>query len=328
MAPQEDIVIAVMGVTGAGKSNFIRKITGREDIVVGHSLESCTDQLATYQFPLDGHTITLVDTPGFNDTYNSDSEILSQITQWLESTYRANHKLTGLIYLHRIMDPRMAGSALRNLRMFQKLCGEQTMKNIVLTSTHWDVVGNDVAVARETELRETDGFWKSMINLGAQVARFNGDAECGRNIVRILHDKPPVALAVQTQLVDEGKPLPVTDAAIVVHDELAELRRIFEAEMAAERARAEAQRLAMEREAAENKRRIEAEAAAALAEAQRFQREKEEQMRALEREVQRQNEENERNALEEIARRIDLEQRKVVRSVENEVKRFARRFRF
>lgn len=34
------VIVAVMGVTGSGKSSFIRKMTGREDIVVGDSLSS------------------------------------------------------------------------------------------------------------------------------------------------------------------------------------------------------------------------------------------------------------------------------------------------
>jgi putative ribosome biogenesis GTPase RsgA len=35
-----DIVITVMGVTGAGKSSFIASVTGRKDIRVGHDLYS------------------------------------------------------------------------------------------------------------------------------------------------------------------------------------------------------------------------------------------------------------------------------------------------
>lgn len=35
-----DVVVAVLGVTGVGKSTFIKTITGREDVVVGHSLTS------------------------------------------------------------------------------------------------------------------------------------------------------------------------------------------------------------------------------------------------------------------------------------------------
>jgi ABC-type branched-subunit amino acid transport system ATPase component len=35
-----DIVIAVMGVTGAGKSSFVATVTGQKDIRVGHDLYS------------------------------------------------------------------------------------------------------------------------------------------------------------------------------------------------------------------------------------------------------------------------------------------------
>jgi ABC-type uncharacterized transport system ATPase component len=41
MSPSSsDIVIAVMGMTGAGKSSFIKKVSGREDIVIGHKISS------------------------------------------------------------------------------------------------------------------------------------------------------------------------------------------------------------------------------------------------------------------------------------------------
>jgi ABC-type sugar transport system ATPase subunit len=36
----DDVVIALMGVTGAGKSTFIKTITGYEDIQIGHNLTS------------------------------------------------------------------------------------------------------------------------------------------------------------------------------------------------------------------------------------------------------------------------------------------------
>jgi Fe-S cluster assembly ATPase SufC len=34
------LMIAVMGVTGAGKSSFIKTVTGRDDVGVGHGLRS------------------------------------------------------------------------------------------------------------------------------------------------------------------------------------------------------------------------------------------------------------------------------------------------
>lgn len=36
----EDIVIAVMGVTGVGKSTFIKTVSGRNDVIAGESLSS------------------------------------------------------------------------------------------------------------------------------------------------------------------------------------------------------------------------------------------------------------------------------------------------
>lgn len=39
---EADVIIAIMGVTGVGKSTFIKTITGREDIAVGHGLSSGT----------------------------------------------------------------------------------------------------------------------------------------------------------------------------------------------------------------------------------------------------------------------------------------------
>ena len=39
-APKGEVVIAVMGVTGSGKSTFIRTMTGDDSVHVGHGLES------------------------------------------------------------------------------------------------------------------------------------------------------------------------------------------------------------------------------------------------------------------------------------------------
>ncbi len=35
-------IFAVMGTTGSGKSTFIQKASGRQDVIIGHDLQSCT----------------------------------------------------------------------------------------------------------------------------------------------------------------------------------------------------------------------------------------------------------------------------------------------
>ena len=66
---------------------------GKDAVIVGHDLKSCTAQLTPVFWPipepahLQGKRLVLVDTPGFDDTYTSDSEILRRIAIWLASSY-------------------------------------------------------------------------------------------------------------------------------------------------------------------------------------------------------------------------------------------------
>ncbi|EDR05744.1 uncharacterized protein LACBIDRAFT_329295 [Laccaria bicolor S238N-H82] len=49
-------------------------------------------------------------------------------------------KLTGIIQLCGIADARMRGTPLRNLKMFEELCGSDVLANIILTTTFWNQV--------------------------------------------------------------------------------------------------------------------------------------------------------------------------------------------
>ena len=53
----------------------------------------------------------------------------------------------------------MAGTPLKNLRMFEKLCGEE-FDSIILTTTMWNEVDDNLGNGREDELKTL--YWKSM----------------------------------------------------------------------------------------------------------------------------------------------------------------------
>jgi ABC-type uncharacterized transport system ATPase component len=38
---EDPVFIAVMGMTGSGKSSFINRVSGRKSVSVGHGLDSC-----------------------------------------------------------------------------------------------------------------------------------------------------------------------------------------------------------------------------------------------------------------------------------------------
>ena len=51
---------------------------------VGDDLNSCTSKIQeTEEFVLDGRRVVLVDTPGFDDTYRSDIDVLKSIAAFL-----------------------------------------------------------------------------------------------------------------------------------------------------------------------------------------------------------------------------------------------------
>jgi len=65
-------------------AQFINLASG-SSLRVGEGLESCTDEVHVSQvFDLDGQRVTLLDTPGFDDTNKSDTDILAVITAFLE----------------------------------------------------------------------------------------------------------------------------------------------------------------------------------------------------------------------------------------------------
>ena len=97
------ISTSVMGPTGSGKSTvrqaassaiwslicrqFIRCASGHETQGVGHTLKSFTSEVHAFRFwdEESGRHVVLVDTPGFDDTYKSDLDILNMISDWLNS---------------------------------------------------------------------------------------------------------------------------------------------------------------------------------------------------------------------------------------------------
>jgi len=116
----------------------------------------------------------------------------------------------------------MAGNPLRNLRIFEKLCGKDFNK-IVLTTTMWDKVNETTGATRERELIRD--YWQTMIARGSTVKRFlyNRDSAFGilAPILEELNKKN--ALLLQKEMTDLGLKLNQTTAGRALFSELEEL---------------------------------------------------------------------------------------------------------
>ncbi|TDL17319.1 P-loop containing nucleoside triphosphate hydrolase protein [Rickenella mellea] len=219
--PPREVTIAVMGATGVGKSSFIN-MASQSNLKEGRSLHSCTqDVQIANQFELDGITVTIIDTPGFDDTSRSDSDILKLIAAHLEASYKSGYILSGIIYMHRISDPRMTGINVRNFSMFLKLCGDSTLKNVIICTTMWDTVSPEEGADRELEL-ETD-FFKPVLDMQGHLVRHSPrTSSTAQDIIRRIIKNQPGVLQIQKELVDDNLGIDETTAGTELNKELLE----------------------------------------------------------------------------------------------------------
>ena len=113
--------------------------------------------------------------------------------------------------------------------MFRKLCGDSTLKNVVLVTNMWGKVEQGVAEAREQEL--ADIFFKPALDKQAQLARHYNTAQSSHDIIRRIMKNDPAPLRIQEELVEEGKNIRDTAAGEAIDEELHRLIKRHEIEM-------------------------------------------------------------------------------------------------
>ncbi|KAG4431674.1 hypothetical protein IFR05_012840 [Cadophora sp. M221] len=228
----EDVVIAVMGVTGSGKTTFIQQFCS-QNLNIGHGLESCTNKVDVIPCIMpNGQRIFLIDTPGFDDTYRSDTDILGEIADWLAQSYQFKIRLTGIVYLHRITDVRVGGQGMKNLRMFRKVCGEKNLSSVILATTMWSLCPPSDAAKREEQLTNNSDLWKFLVGKGARIFRHDRGEESGQEILDYLVSRArKVTLDIQHEMVDQGKNLSETSAGQEVQAEIEKIKEAHRKEM-------------------------------------------------------------------------------------------------
>jgi hypothetical protein len=135
------------------------------------------------------------------------------------SRYRQGERLAGVIYVHRISDVRFTGTAVRSFKTLLAMCGNQALPNVVILTNMWGKVTPEVGAAREQEL--AGDFFKPALDNGARFRSHNDTAESAHDSIRAILDNQRVALQIQQEIVDQGKPVSETAAG-------KELRREFD----------------------------------------------------------------------------------------------------
>lgn len=174
---------------------------------------------------------------------------------------------------------------MKNLYMFQKLCGKECFGNVVLGTTFWSTVTNNrdllvAAEAREKELISNDDFWGEMVKAGSEVVRISDDQVTARELLLRLAKKNTITLKAQAETVHGGKTFDQTSAAQSMKDIVARMEKEHQEELARKRK--------------EYKRRLEEEDQKRKEEEAKFKRDFEERLKKQREEEERRKEEQDR----------------------------------
>ncbi|KAG6841124.1 hypothetical protein C0991_001693 [Blastosporella zonata] len=180
----QDVLLAVVGSTGCGKSTFINTLLEHPVAAVYHGLTSGTahvQQFSLHDSEYPTRRIVLIDTPGFDNTSIDDEAILKLITQWVSHSYQPSTKIFGIIYLHDITNKRMPRPGLYDT-MFKQLLGtDDWARKVVLATTMWDEVPAHVGEIREQDLMKE--YWKPMLKFGSRFSRYDGTRASARDLI-------------------------------------------------------------------------------------------------------------------------------------------------
>ena len=193
-----------------------------------------TQDPCLYEFRFEGRQVALLDTPGFDDTLKTDAQILQGVADFLALTYRKGMKLSGIIYLQRITDPRMNHGGQANLKLFRALCGDDPLRKVVLATTFWGVMNNkERAKEHEIELETDPDYWGDMMAKNARMTRFLDTKDSALEIIRdILKNEEKITLKIQHEMVDKQQELIDTSAGEIVRHELSGKIEKYEKELA------------------------------------------------------------------------------------------------
>ena len=163
----------------------------------------------------------MIDTTGFDDTELTDADVLRLIADFLHKTYAHDIFLTGVILLQPVTHNRVQGSEKRRTRLFEKVCGPNAFGNVVIATTMWSEVRDELeGQSRVQQRKASNDFWGNMVNHGAKVVRHDNTKTSAINIVKMLIHKQVVTLQMQDELRTGGGRVSATAAGQQLHEDL------------------------------------------------------------------------------------------------------------
>ena len=134
--------LVIVGQTGSGKSTLANVLLGQSPdcnnctfpVCHGHDLCTKETSYAVGNWLGDGETFTVVDTPGFGDSDNEDTELIDEMMGVLHNVVKGANAVMLLVDG---TEERFDASLQQMIREMQALFGEALWENTIIGVSHW-----------------------------------------------------------------------------------------------------------------------------------------------------------------------------------------------
>jgi len=160
---KNNLKVVLIGETGVGKSQLGNFILQNECFKTGNGKNSETETLSEGYSHLDGMNVTIVDTPGLNDTGSKDEEIMNLIVK----KFQEDNSIDGIILVYSFRDPRRVQKhqeLVNNLiKLFGKDLLEKRLKVIFTNSTVGVERDKDEEEKERIQMNDTKKFLNHIV---------------------------------------------------------------------------------------------------------------------------------------------------------------------
>ncbi|RPA93964.1 hypothetical protein L873DRAFT_1486335 [Choiromyces venosus 120613-1] len=212
-----------MGVSGAGKSSFIKVLGGKDpkgNPPETSDTESVTHEVAVYKTTLDGQEMLLVDTPGFEDNKTSNLKTLQKICEHVvQLGNNPACEIYGVVYIHSISIPRW-------------LAGDNRTWGILVATTRWPKNHGEKEYEKfeKLEKKNWENYWKGILG-AARLAE--DDVQSSTVVIQMLLGVRPHIFQVQWELSNGRTPSDTSAGRIAMSEAEQELIKAEEEKEAA-----------------------------------------------------------------------------------------------